>query len=318
MLLGDPSFSSFTKGLALGRGFQLGVIFGDAEGTAAALLLIEKQVTALRRGPVERVVLHEGALQREGVEGEAQNRAAVAVLLGLLLAPPMPREDGAAPLYVLNATTAARGDAALWIELFEGMNQLRNDMMRTLPGPLLLCLPADGLPRFAQAAPDLWSIRGAVLSLPGERAVTTTARPVRLLLVAAAEDADLFGEFLAALAPFEQQGLVDAWSERLAHPGELLDVEVARRLASADSVLFFLSPALLGTPRYVQLIENARALGKRCVPVQLRPVAYNETLLGELQPLPGYEWVSPHPRETRSEIWQRCIRELVPAYRRLP
>lgn len=72
-------------------------------------------------------------------------------------------------LVVLDASRAARDEEPAWTEIFSRMNERRNELTRSLPGPLLLCVPTwlEGV--FARAAPDFWSIRSLVVSVQGPR-----------------------------------------------------------------------------------------------------------------------------------------------------
>lgn len=312
-LLQDPAYGSFARGLALGRRFQFCVLFGGPEGTAAALLLLEKQVAALRRRPVAQVVIFQGAvLERERSGAGLGTGTTIAEVMERLVQPAV-LEEGTDPLFVLDASLAPEEGSGVWLELFERMNQHRNLIAATLPATLLLCLPPALEARFAQAAPDLWSIRGGVLCLPGEGRPErgSPLRPLQLVYFAAPEDADLVAEFEQHLAPLARRGLLRPWSERQARPGELLDVEMDRRLGEADVVLFFLSPGLLRSLRYEGLMERALARGLLTIPVLLRPVLWAQTPLGERQPVPPDRFIGDYPPEVRPAVWNRCLSEIL-------
>lgn len=310
-LVEDQSFDSFTRGLALARSFQFCIVLGAPEGTAAALLLIEKQVAALRRAPVRRTLLLPSRdLERESMEALLER-----------LTQPTVEQGGEDRLFIIDASAAAGIRRGMWSELFERMNQQRNRIIATVGGPLVLCLPPDLEPQFAQAAPDFWSIRSGILTLPPESPTPRKrgpGRPPRVVYFAAPEDADLIEEFERQVAPLEQAGRVQAWSERQARPGELLDVEVDRRLAEADMVLFFLSPDLLGSARYQGLITRALERGEQTgclvIPVWLRPVLWEYSRLDYIQGVPtNGRCISDIPSDLRPHVWNDALIELLRA-----
>lgn len=317
---GGGAFGSFCRGIALSSRFQLSLIFGDTEGTAAALLLLEKQVAALQRRSVQVVdLLPEQRLSYDatvGAEGVPVSR-----VIAALLKPQASVEQFR--VLLINGSADAATNLGPWVELFERMNQQRNQIMAQSGCPLLLCLPPGREADFANAAPDFWSVRGRALTLPRlHEAAPMSSQPQRLVYIAAAADADLVHEFEAQLAPLESVGLIDAWSESRVRPGELLDIELSRRLASAEVVLFFMSPALLEGTHYLDLIERASHLREQqghpiTIPVLLRPVHWQQTALGKWRPLPrSGDFVGQLPAELRAAVWNHSLGEIMEAWGR--
>jgi len=68
-------------------------------------------------------------------------------------------------LIVIDISGALPNEKPSWAWFFQRLNELRNRLMETLPGALLLILPDDFVTDFRRWAPDFWSIKSDAASL---------------------------------------------------------------------------------------------------------------------------------------------------------
>lgn len=68
-------------------------------------------------------------------------------------------------VWILDASAAPERDDTSWARLFARLNEQRNQVLRRLQCPLVMCLPSRLEPLFARAAPDFWSVRSRTFRL---------------------------------------------------------------------------------------------------------------------------------------------------------
>lgn len=145
----DPAVTELSRGLELSDGFDLYVTVVPTPRTARGLF------ACLPGGhPRQRLDPYVGwDLRRPMSKEELTER-----VLGPLLA--TQPETG----WIVDASRASREDRDAWAYLFGRMNERRNSLQAHLGTALVICLPTELERCFAEEAPDLWSVRSAVLS----------------------------------------------------------------------------------------------------------------------------------------------------------
>lgn len=79
---------------------------------------------------------------------------------------PPAENQGSSVLTVVDASRSLPQDDGPWSIVFQRMNERRNAIMRALPGPFLIVGPKRYAGLFGLAAPDFWSIVGAIVDVP--------------------------------------------------------------------------------------------------------------------------------------------------------
>ncbi|MDM8556307.1 tetratricopeptide repeat protein [Desulfococcaceae bacterium HSG7] len=90
------------------------------------------------------------------------------------------KQDERDCIIVLDVSAGQKKDAAAWTMFFQRLNEVRNVLMDTLPGPLILFIPTFFELDFCYNAPDFWSIRSAFVharSMPPAQPSTDQKRP---------------------------------------------------------------------------------------------------------------------------------------------
>ena len=114
---------------------------------------------------------------------------------------------------------------------------------------------------------------------------------IRIFYCYAREDKALRDELDARLGPMKRLGLITTWYDRQILPGTEWKREIDTRLDTADVVLLLISAYFINSD-YCYGIEMRRALERHqagqahVIPVILRPIAWQETPIGQLQALP--------------------------------
>lgn len=144
----ESSVKELQRGLALADGFDLYLVLVQTPRMARAWCRLLSEGRALRR-----LDPYEGWDLRCMISEE---RLAERVLLPLLSAG---RGEG----WLLDCSRLQPQEKRAWTFLFGRMNERRNDLRERIGAPLVLCLPEALERRFAAEAPDLWSVRSAVL-----------------------------------------------------------------------------------------------------------------------------------------------------------
>lgn len=94
------------------------------------------------------------------------------------------------------------------------------------------------------------------------------------------------------LEPLRRSGQIISWQDRQIQPGTEWKHEIETHLATSDIILLLVSPSFIRSD-YCYGIEMQFALQRhrsrkaRVIPIILRPTAWKETPLGELQALPS-------------------------------
>jgi hypothetical protein len=95
-----------------------------------------------------------------------------------------------------------------------------------------------------------------------------------------------------SLAQLKRNTLISVWHDREIIPGQQWDKQIDKDLETADIVLVLVSPDFLAS-EYVDTREMQRAIERHhagrtvVVPVILRPADWQNSPLGDLQPLPS-------------------------------
>jgi hypothetical protein len=115
--------------------------------------------------------------------------------------------------------------------------------------------------------------------------------PIKIYYCYAREDEALRARLAQHLEPLKREGLIVTWHACEISPGKDLIQEIYFHLDTSDILLALITPAFMSST-YCQDIEIRRAferhsLGEmRVIPIILRPVDWQHTLLGKLQALP--------------------------------
>lgn len=155
----EEEWRRLRRQLELSDGFWLGFLFTSAPAVASEF---RSRVQGFLKHKAKRFRLLRPETPDELIE-----------LLSHLLAPEVEHE-GCIWVEALRVDPLGTEDGP-WITAWDSfllrLNELRERLRRRLPGGLLLVAPRTVKPRVREAAPDLWSIRGPVLELTGERSV---------------------------------------------------------------------------------------------------------------------------------------------------
>ncbi len=164
LLHNNEDFQRIASALALSQGFQFTPLVCQTPRTLKAALPVLINAASAERE--QEMSLH---LIDPYAGSDLRTEAGYALLrdkgVDRLLAPER-REESPDTVYVLDATRALGRDRESWLQVFQYMNLMRNDISRTLPGPLILALRKELLADFANTAGDFWSIRTTVAEVP--------------------------------------------------------------------------------------------------------------------------------------------------------
>jgi len=129
-------------------------------------------------------------------------------------------------------------------------------------------------------------VKGALTPVTSE-----SDRPVKLFYSYSHEDERLRDKLDNHLALLQRQGVITEWHDRQIEAGSDWAGEINAHLDSADIILMLVSDDFIASD-YCYSVEMMRALERhergeaRVIPIILRPVDWESSLLGELQALP--------------------------------
>lgn len=135
-------------------------------------------------------------------------------------------------------------------------------------------------------------------------------QPTILMNIAAPEDIQLLVQWETHLLPLQQAERITFWSAWHILPGEIRGEQINRHFAQADILVLLLSANFFASDECNALMERAmqqaRSGRARVVPLLLRFVAWNETILAGLTCLPTDErpvtgWAN------RDEAFHNCV-----------
>jgi len=128
--------------------------------------------------------------------------------------------------------------------------------------------------------------------------------PVRIYVSVAREDERFADELERHLTPLIRGDRIKLWRRSMTLAGESYEEHMSRQLARADIVLVLVSSDHLAgddTYREMETAFRRRDQGVIVVPVIIRPAAWEQSLLGRLQPLPrGGEPLAYHKNRDRA------------------
>lgn len=144
----SESLARLVEALALGEGFQLGLlVVPDLASADASVGALQRLLSARLGRPA---LLSRVSPAPDLLDPEALAAAALDPLVSL--AP----SDGV----ILDASAATARSEPAWVEVFQRLNARRNGFARQLGRALVLCLTPRLEALLAREAPDLWSVRG--------------------------------------------------------------------------------------------------------------------------------------------------------------
>jgi tetratricopeptide (TPR) repeat protein len=115
--------------------------------------------------------------------------------------------------------------------------------------------------------------------------------PVEVFFSYAPEDNEYRENLLRQLAALKRKGIIDTWSDCDVRAGIECAKEINEHLNTAQIILLLISPDFIASDYYygnemIRAMERHNS-GEACViPVILRPVHWQETLIGKLRALP--------------------------------
>jgi len=116
-------------------------------------------------------------------------------------------------------------------------------------------------------------------------------RPLKLFVSYAEADEQYVTTLLRHLSQLQREGLIETWHQRRIRPGDDRATVVDAHLETADIILVAVSADSLASD-YFHDIELKRSLARhaegsaRVVPIVVRPVSFQTSPLGKLEPLP--------------------------------
>ncbi len=114
---------------------------------------------------------------------------------------------------------------------------------------------------------------------------------VSIFLSSAPHDQQLLNELKAHLAPLRRQGLITLWADTDSNARTAGEHEIDQHLNTAQIILLLVSPDYMNSD-YCYGVEMKRAIERhergeaRVIPIILRPVYWERTVLGNLRVLP--------------------------------
>lgn len=130
-----------------------------------------------------------------------------------------------------------------------------------------------------------------VTPLP-EKSRSATQTSLEVFISYVPEDEGLCEELKTHLSALKRQNIINMWDRRRIIAGKNRKNEIDQHLNSASIILLLVSANFIDSDDYIHSVELERALelheGGRAqvIPVILRPVDWQETLFGGLEPLP--------------------------------
>ncbi len=161
LLLEQFAVEQFLLGLSLVDRFLLDVLIVPTPRVARAVLaLLRDELPARRAEPLDVRVFAPDPAKASALD-PVEASALVADVLTPLLQPAEPTA-GRLTLTWVDASDARAIDDEAWTEFFHRLNERRNAVVESQPGPLVLVLPYRLERTLAHAAPDVWSVRSGV------------------------------------------------------------------------------------------------------------------------------------------------------------
>ena len=123
------------------------------------------------------------------------------------------------------------------------------------------------------------------------RGMITKPAPIEVFYAASDADQALCAELDKHLISLQREGLITTWHQHRIAPGEDTQATIDQHLTTAHLILLLISPDFMSTT-YATGSEVERAMRRhgagevRVIPVVLRPVDWQNTPFGKLQPLP--------------------------------
>jgi hypothetical protein len=123
-------------------------------------------------------------------------------------------------------------------------------------------------------------------------ATLTVTHAIKILISYAHKDEILLQKLKTHLAPLRQLGLIDMWYDQDINAGIEWEREINDHLNTSQIILLLVSPDFMAS-NYCYSIEMKRAFERhergeaRVIPIILRPVLWQLTLIGKLQVLPA-------------------------------
>lgn len=145
----DPAVRELARGVDLAEGFDFYLLLAATPMVARA---VRAQLEAI--GLVQLLDPYEGWDLRRDMPVEALLRR-VQDRIG----------EASGKTLLLDGTRQLPEERAAWLELFRRLNERRNELRAQHRASFLLVLPPDLERDFADEAPDLWSVRSAVLRI---------------------------------------------------------------------------------------------------------------------------------------------------------
>ncbi|HUT34009.1 MAG TPA: COR domain-containing protein [Planctomycetota bacterium] len=161
----------------------------------------------------------------------------------------------------------------------------------TVPYQKLRVLESKGISSFSEVAGDDVLDLSVSDLLNGVDVPEAAVEPARLFYSYAHEDERLRDELEVQLKLFQRRGLILHWHDRCITPGKEWHQQIDHYLNEANIILLLVSPDFLASD-YCCDVEVRRALERhqageaRGVPIIVRDVDWQRTVLGKLQALP--------------------------------
>ncbi len=114
---------------------------------------------------------------------------------------------------------------------------------------------------------------------------------VKIFIAYSRKDSEYLDEIRTHFTPLERSKRVTIWYDGKIEPGSVWEVEIKRRLHSANIILLLVSADSIASDYFYEKemkdsLERHKKGTARVVPFILRPCAWNETPLGDLQAIP--------------------------------
>ena len=109
---------------------------------------------------------------------------------------------------------------------------------------------------------------------------------MNIFILHAPEDADYWHQLQKHLAELQRQKVISTYHEGSMTAGSNIATEMQNYLQHADMVLLLVSPDFLASDQHYQYAEQALQLGKKVVPIIVRPCMWQDTAWGKLAALP--------------------------------